>query len=175
MKILLLGAGATELTLKGAFKKFSDHEKVMPNDSPAPLFYIQDTRAFHGNAVVWWGPKGGGYTSRIYEAGRYTEAEARSWTQRHTDAVWPCDVVDKLWRQHVDAQDLPQMKDDQRCGASPPPPPPPVKCCCGHAENEHRPDYPGFCFHEGCQCEEFEAAKPKKPKKKAPAKVAVKP
>ncbi len=31
-----------------------------------------------GNSVVWWGPDSRGYTSHIDQAGRYSEADARS-------------------------------------------------------------------------------------------------
>ena len=71
-----------------------------------PLHYIQDTRQHVGNSVLWWCPNGAGYTTHIDKAGKYTKAEARRTTQRHTDRLWPCSHVDKHWSHHVDMQHL---------------------------------------------------------------------
>lgn len=72
-----------------------------------PMFYIQDTRSFVGNCVVWWAPDGKGYVTRLDEAGRYTEEEAiRQNRTRDTDVPWPCDEIDKLARPTVDFQHM---------------------------------------------------------------------
>lgn len=71
------------------------------------LFYIQDTRQVVGNCPVWWGPNGGGYVTRLDEAGRYTEQEAVSQNRtRETDIPWPCAEIDALARKTVDCQHM---------------------------------------------------------------------
>lgn len=64
------------------------------------LFYIQDTRSWLGNSPVWWGHNGSGYTSKLLDAGVYTEEQAvRQHKARNSDVPWPKDYVDA--RQHV--------------------------------------------------------------------------
>lgn len=71
-------------------------------------YYIQDTRSFHGNAVVWWAPEGKGYTSHLDVAGLWTEDEARKIElNRTTDRAIPEDVARGAASLHVDAQRLP--------------------------------------------------------------------
>lgn len=71
------------------------------------LFYIQDTRQFVGNCPVWWGPNGGGYVTRLDEAGQYTEQEAITQNRtRESDIPWPCAEIDALARQTVDCQHM---------------------------------------------------------------------
>lgn len=49
-------------------------------------YYIQDTRTYFGDTILWWGPNGGGYTCKLVEAGLYTEEEAaRIFRLRGTD------------------------------------------------------------------------------------------
>lgn len=77
-------------------------ELAQPN-----LFYIQDTRQVVGNCPVWWGPNGGGYVTRLDEAGRYTEQEAVSQNRtRETDIPWACAEIDALARKTVDCQHM---------------------------------------------------------------------
>ncbi|MBH1529892.1 hypothetical protein I5T99_12595 [Stenotrophomonas maltophilia] len=72
-----------------------------------PMFYIQDTRQFVGNCPVWWGPNGGGYVTRLDEAGRYTEQEAITQNRTRTsDIPWPCAEIDALARRTVDCQHM---------------------------------------------------------------------
>jgi hypothetical protein len=70
-------------------------------------FFIQDTRSYHGNAVVWWGKDGKGYTSHLDEAWEVDEPTARKMEQRRdTDKAWPADVVRSAASLHVDIQRL---------------------------------------------------------------------
>lgn len=72
-----------------------------------PMFYIQDTRQFVGNCPVWWAPNGGGYVTRLDEAGRYTEQEAvKKNRTRDTDIPWPCAEIDAIARPTVDFQHM---------------------------------------------------------------------
>lgn len=74
---------------------------------PDPMFYIQDTRQFVGNCPVWWGPGGGGYVTRLDEAGRYTEQEAVKQNRcRDTDIPWPCAEIEAIARRTVDFQHM---------------------------------------------------------------------
>lgn len=72
-------------------------------------FYIQDTRQYHGNAVVWWGPYGRGYTSRIQEAGLFSKEEALKICERKTDVAWPRSYIDfnkQAWYMIIDIKYL---------------------------------------------------------------------
>ena len=58
------------------------------------MFFIQDTRSYHGNAMIWWGKNGSGYTANVHEAWQVDEAKARSIeANRSTDKAWPVDVI----------------------------------------------------------------------------------
>lgn len=59
------------------------------------LYYIQDKRSFHGNALIWWGKDGGGYTSNLSDAGKYPEDRAKKiCLSRGSDVAWPVDYID---------------------------------------------------------------------------------
>lgn len=79
--------------------------KKRPGVKPGGLFYIQDTRQYVGNNVLWWKPDGNGYTTNIAEAGKYTRDQAKSLMEsRDTDFAWPTSYIDKKTRLTVDAQ-----------------------------------------------------------------------
>lgn len=44
----------------------------METKKPTDLYYIQDSRSYVGNCVVFWGKDGGGYVCDITKAGLYT-------------------------------------------------------------------------------------------------------
>ena len=65
-------------------------------------YYIQDTRCYVGNCVLWWTPNGGGYTTEIDKAGLFSaEAAAAIANNRSTDIPWPEAIVRKAVVQHV--------------------------------------------------------------------------
>jgi hypothetical protein len=73
------------------------------------LFYIQDTRTYLGNAVMWWGIDGSGYTCDITQAGKYTREKAEGICQRPSDKAWSCDYIDGNSKAHktiIDVQYL---------------------------------------------------------------------
>lgn len=73
----------------------------------APRYYIQDTRSFVGNAVVWWRPEGKGYTCHLDDAGLFSEEEARRIERdRSTDKPIREDIAREAASLHVDAQRL---------------------------------------------------------------------
>ncbi|WP_158408268.1 Lar family restriction alleviation protein [Cupriavidus basilensis] len=82
-----------------------------PRQAPSPvesMFYVQDTRQFVGNCVMWWGKNRSGYVTRLNEAGKYTLDEATSICERDTDRMWPCEQIDALAHPTVDMQHLPK-------------------------------------------------------------------
>lgn len=70
------------------------------------MYYIQDTRSYCGNSVMWWAVDGHGYTSDIAKAWRVSKEEALRIIRRDTDKAWPASEVNKHIRQHIDHQDL---------------------------------------------------------------------
>lgn len=69
------------------------------------LFYLQDSRSYIGNDVVWWAKNGNGYTTDISKAHLYTKEEAqRMHYNRATDIPWPKEYIEARTRPAVDAQ-----------------------------------------------------------------------
>jgi len=69
------------------------------------LFYLQDSRSFVGNDVLWWRKGSNGYTTDLREAETYTNDEAqRMHFARTSDIPWPKDYIDAKTRPAVDFQ-----------------------------------------------------------------------
>jgi len=68
------------------------------------LYYVQDSRSYVGNDVLWWGRNSAGYTTNIDEAEVYTDLEIG--TFRDTDIPWPFDYINRIARRAVDHQKL---------------------------------------------------------------------
>ena len=68
------------------------------------LYYIQDSRDFVGNSMLWWRPDGRGYTTDISQAGQYTHKP----TDRDTDVLWPVEYINSIAQSHVDHQNAVQ-------------------------------------------------------------------
>jgi hypothetical protein len=69
------------------------------------LFYLQDSRSYVGNDVLWWAKEGKGYTTDLRLAHVYTKDEAvarHKW--RETDIPWPKEYIDGKTRPAVDMQ-----------------------------------------------------------------------
>lgn len=68
-------------------------------------FYLQDSRSYCGNDVMFWAKGGRGYTSDVSKAQIYTKAQAVAQHQiRETDIPWPKSYIDKKTRPAVDMQ-----------------------------------------------------------------------
>jgi hypothetical protein len=87
------------------------HRTMVINDkAEAKLFYIQDTRGYCGNSVMWWREDGHGYTTNLDEAWRVDLENAQSiCANRDTDRMWPCDKIDIGSKRHFDMQYLPKF------------------------------------------------------------------
>jgi hypothetical protein len=70
------------------------------------LFYLQDSRSYVGNDVLWWAEKGhGGYTTDLRKARLFTKEEAQTYhNARETDIPWPKEYIDAKTRPAVDMQ-----------------------------------------------------------------------
>lgn len=55
-------------------------------------YYIQN--GYIGNAILWWRVGRSGYTTDIYQAGKFSADEAKKIIQRPEDKAWLCSHVD---------------------------------------------------------------------------------
>jgi hypothetical protein len=63
----------------------------------AGLLYIATLKEEgHGETILWWRPRGAGYTTRLDEAGQYTAEEARAAAHERSNVALPCAEVDAL-------------------------------------------------------------------------------
>lgn len=71
----------------------------------ADEFYLQDSRNYIGNDMLFWAKEGKGYTTDMRNAEVYTKADAVAQHQRReTDIPWPKDYIDARTRPAVDMQ-----------------------------------------------------------------------
>lgn len=73
------------------------------------MYFLQDESAVVGNCAVWWAKDGKGYTTKLDQAHRFTQAEAFAQNkERASDIPWPCSAVDLVAHRTIDVQDLTQ-------------------------------------------------------------------
>jgi len=69
------------------------------------LFYLQDSRSYVGNDVLWWATGGRGYTTDLRQAETYTKDAAQAkHNSRETDIPWPKEYINSKSRPAVDMQ-----------------------------------------------------------------------
>lgn len=69
------------------------------------LFYLQDSRSYVGNDMLFWAKDGNGYTTDISKAAVYSKVEAVAHHQsRESDIPWPKEYIDARTRPAVDMQ-----------------------------------------------------------------------
>ncbi|MDN7488514.1 hypothetical protein QZM35_12470 [Burkholderia sp. AU45274] len=67
------------------------------------LFYVQDSRAYVGNDMLWWAEAG--YTTDLSKARLFTQEQAQAQhNARETDIPWPKEYIDGKTRIVVDMQ-----------------------------------------------------------------------
>ncbi len=74
-----------------------------------PLFYVQDTRNYVGNAMLWWAKQGRGYTCHIDNVEVWTKAQVDGYDNgrglpKEKYRAWPKDYIDQRASLHVDMQ-----------------------------------------------------------------------
>ncbi len=68
-------------------------------------FYLQDSRTYEGNDILFWAKDGKGYTTDTSKAHVYTRDGAfRQHEGRETDVPWPKDYIDARVRPAADMQ-----------------------------------------------------------------------
>jgi hypothetical protein len=79
--------------------------KKLPKDE---MYYVQDSRSYVGNSILWWGLGSSGYVTQLKDAQKYTKDEIlkRFSDGRETDIIWQASHVEANIRTHVDAQYL---------------------------------------------------------------------
>jgi hypothetical protein len=71
----------------------------------ADQFYLQDSRSYVGNDVLWWAKEGKGYTTDLSKAEVYSRDDALAQHNRRlTDIPWPKEYIDARTRPAVDMQ-----------------------------------------------------------------------
>ena len=69
------------------------------------LYYLQDTRQYVGNCMLWWRKGGAGYCCDLADAGVFSKDEAyRQHRARETDVPWPKEYIDRRAALYVDHQ-----------------------------------------------------------------------
>ncbi len=69
------------------------------------LFYLQDSRGYVGNDMLFWAKGGNGYTTDLRKAEIYSREEAyQQHVCRETDIPWPKEYIDERTRPAVDFQ-----------------------------------------------------------------------
>lgn len=67
------------------------------------FYYLQDTRQFVGNSMLWWAKDHHGYTCDIRKAHIFDESELKQRT-RDTDVPWEKEYIDGRVSHHIDMQ-----------------------------------------------------------------------
>lgn len=68
-------------------------------------FYLQDSRSYVGNDMVFWAQDGKGYTTDVSKAHVFSQEKALSQHRaRSTDVPWPKAYIDAATRPAVDTQ-----------------------------------------------------------------------
>ena len=75
-------------------------------------YYIQDSRNYVGNAVLWHGLNGNGYVTDLKKAHKYSKKEVLEvfLRGRDTDIIWIGSHVEKSIREYVDMQGLDRLE-----------------------------------------------------------------
>ncbi len=90
--------------------RYAEREKQAAPTPPARRYYIQNTKGYCGNSVIWWREGGHGYTSDLAKAWKVTKEKADEICagRRPTeDIAWAADEIDRMAQRHMDMQELP--------------------------------------------------------------------
>jgi len=72
-----------------------------------PMYYIQNSRSYSGNDVLWWAKEGAGYTTDLSKALICTESEAQKIHNNNPYYIpWPSDYIASKTRITVSIQKI---------------------------------------------------------------------
>lgn len=95
------------------FEKIQDEKsrRLCSEPDSEQLYYIQDSRSYVGNCMVFWGHNNNGYVCDISKVGLYTYEQAiEQFKSRSTDIPWKKQDIEKGIKRFVDHQYV--KKDD---------------------------------------------------------------
>lgn len=99
----------SELLATGEGGFDSLHESGGAAEGPADQYYLQDSRSYVGNDVLWWGLGGNGYVTDVRKAQCYSKDDAVAMHRaRSTDIPWPKAYIEDKTRPAVDMQYIKQ-------------------------------------------------------------------
>lgn len=82
-----------------------NNANVWPQEQVESLYYVQDSRSYVGNDMLWWRVGGMGYTTNLNEAGQFTAEQALDMQHsRKKDIPWPVPYINSKARSAVDMQ-----------------------------------------------------------------------
>lgn len=85
----------------------NDREGMIAQLDKTKFYYVQDSRSYVGNAILWWAIDGKGYVTDLAKAHKYSWEEIQSFIGgRSTDVIWEAEHVEGAIRKYVDAQYL---------------------------------------------------------------------
>jgi hypothetical protein len=119
----------------------------------ADEFYLQDSRDYVGNDMLFWAVDGNGYVTDMRKAHVYTKAEAVAQHRvRNSDIPWPKEYIDARTRPAVDMQYV--KRDEALAGTGielivPKKPRPEVASCGGCGKFIKAIEIYGDCPHCG--------------------------
>lgn len=74
---------------------------------PDDRYYLQDSRGYVGNDMLFWAKEGNGYTTDLSKAHIYTKDQAvAQHNMRHSDIPWPATYIEARTRPAVDMQQV---------------------------------------------------------------------
>jgi len=116
-------------------------------------FYLQDSRSYVGNDMMFWAKGSNGYTTDLRKAEVYTKAQAVAQHQsRESDIPWPKDYIDAKTRPAVDMQYVKREEALAGTGITLKKPQKPHKethRCSGCGKFLNKYQYYGLCPHCG--------------------------
>lgn len=68
------------------------------------IYYLQDSRNYVGNCMLWWCKDNKGYTTNLDKAKQYSEEEKQLGSPRTTDIFWNKLYIDGISNLTVDFQ-----------------------------------------------------------------------